>query len=1319
MSSKSLRKYAPFGQNMPLGRFANYFMKAASLPFRLLRATRPVKIIAIYFVWMFFTASFLQAQNASFTQVGPVKFPQDPSIQTTGMGRVCQIVFHPTDSNIIFAVSSSGGLWRSINKGATWRSLTDGLPYTRCACLLINPKNPNTMYLGTGDPNYYYASLGVWKTYDGGKTWNPIGKSLSSYLISKMVMSPYDTGVIIAATSNGIYKSINGGSSWKLKSSVDYFRELLMKPNSNNTLYAGSFNSFYYSNDLGESWTGKVLKSKDTMSGIALAVTPADSNVVYAAGWRQNGNPTFFGGMFKSTNSGKTFTKIIDTPNVLGYSWNGTSNDGQGAYNLAIAVDPNNASTVYISAINIWKSINSGKNWTLKSYWVNGVHADKHGMEFSPFNSNELYVNHDGGVDRSTDAGNTWTTISDGLSASEFYTLGQSLTRREICVGGLQDNGVDLIRNNITYTVQGGDGTDDYVFDTKDTSYYYEERYSDRHNANTYAVDYIGSVGIMELSKTDTNVAYCGTYHLERSKNFRAAAASVTWTSISDSVPAILNSISTSRFSSNLLYYSDYYWRLFRSDNILAVKPKYTTLTPPDNSTYVTQVLASPFNVNHVYVSQNTAIYISRNKGKTWVNISKGLPGSYIIKFLADQYDTDTGLYAATYNGIYYTNSKLKKWIFFSTAMPSIASITDLEMYNDSTPKSCIRVATFGRGIWQSSLYRDLNKLPQSNFTVNSSSSSPCPNTYILNDLSEGAISSRQWIISPASGFRYINASDSASRNPEILFTKPGIYYISLKVGNLAGTSLKTINVNITNSTIAASCLPYTKIPCCYYIGIARFELNTIDNSSWYSTDNYINVEDYTCSQSTVLRAGNKYTVYVTNGIYNDENVKMYIDYNNNGSFTDAGEMVGKISPGKGRRSFTFTVPAHPKIVDTFLRLRVMSDFYNLKGPCDTLGYGEAEEYSVMIDSGNPTVKVIVPAQSSSSYTANFKLSEPVIGFDSSDVTVTNAIMSNFHQIDDLNYAATIHPSINRKSIQVSVNANAFSGFFGGTNLAATDSTYFFLGFKNYDLNVKPIAKALSQGNFGDHYLFTLPYGSRKDSLIPNFTLSDTSMAVVNHQPQTSNVSVGNFTNPIVYKIIAKDTTLFMMDTVGVIINMDTACTMIQYAIKSPAATGKISGDSITVLLPVGTNITSLIADYKTANTAKVSVNGNKQSSDTSANNFSTPVTYLVTAQDTNYHKKYEVSISLVTSTGNILKSGEELINIYPQPVNEDLFIDFNLTNGKKVLSLSDIYGQQIAYIETSSNKTFVMKMNTYPKGIYFLKIESTLGSIVKKIVKQ
>jgi hypothetical protein len=127
----------------------------------------------LYLLLFYFFISFNSfSQNfASFTQVGPVKFPANPSVQTTGMGRVSQLLYHPTDSNVIFAVTASGGVFKSSNEAATWRPISDFLPQTPCASLAINPLKPNTMYLGTGDANYNSAGLGVWKTIDGGISW--------------------------------------------------------------------------------------------------------------------------------------------------------------------------------------------------------------------------------------------------------------------------------------------------------------------------------------------------------------------------------------------------------------------------------------------------------------------------------------------------------------------------------------------------------------------------------------------------------------------------------------------------------------------------------------------------------------------------------------------------------------------------------------------------------------------------------------------------------------------------------------------------------------------------------------------------------------------------------------------------------------------------------------------------------------------------------------------------------------------------------------------------------------------------------------------
>jgi hypothetical protein len=112
--------------------------------------------------------------TSSWKAIGPNIFPVNVSGQINGIGRVCQIKFHPTNSNVMYAVSASGGLWKSDDNAQNWSSLgTDQMPQTACSSVCIDYTDDNTIYLGTGDANYYsaFSSLGIWKTSDGGKTW--------------------------------------------------------------------------------------------------------------------------------------------------------------------------------------------------------------------------------------------------------------------------------------------------------------------------------------------------------------------------------------------------------------------------------------------------------------------------------------------------------------------------------------------------------------------------------------------------------------------------------------------------------------------------------------------------------------------------------------------------------------------------------------------------------------------------------------------------------------------------------------------------------------------------------------------------------------------------------------------------------------------------------------------------------------------------------------------------------------------------------------------------------------------------------------------
>ncbi len=804
----------------------------------------------------------LSAQSDNWTQLGMVKFPANPSVQTTGMGRVSHLAFHPTDSNKLYAVSASGGLWRSSNEGKTWSPLCDNMAYTACASVCVNHKNPKTLYLGTGDANYYGGGLGVYKSYDDGKTWQQSNTGMGNVLVVQMVMNPSDTNVIVASTINGLYKTINGGSTWVKKSSIsDNYNDLVKKPKSSTGLYATSLTAFYYSDNFGETWTQTKISVTDTFSSIMIGVTNADSNLVYVTAWRNKswGTKTFFGGVFKSKNAGRNWSLQSNKPQILGYSSDGTSNDGQGGYNLSITVDPVNAANVYLAAINLWKSADSGKTWRLQSHWAYGVHADKHHYQFSPFNNKKLFITHDGGIDYSKDTGKTWKTISDGLTASEFYKMGQSKLNREKLLGGLQDNGLNYYKDGIFYTIRGGDYGGEFLFDHLDSNYQYFQGGGNKYKLSNFSSSSINGVanGVYEMHQTDTNIMLMGANHLYISKNLRAnPSVNVTWKKISDSLLHYGNVgtsvVARSKTGNNFIYWAKNNGVLYKVDQVSSSTPVFNIITTPGG--YISQMSTYSKDSNVIYITIGSKLYKSENMGKTWLDLTRNLPALNIISLQIDDRTNDSSVYVANTFGVFYRNKGKKNWVNISKNLPVIAGITDMEVFNDGTSKSCMRVSTYGRGIWQSSLFPYQVFAPVADFAIAGSSSETCTKNYLLNDLSGGGSYTRVWNITPNSGYVYTNKTDSISRVAEVLFNKTGIYTITLTATNSYGSNSISKTLIVAEQAVAASCKNNTNLLGNYSIGISNFEFNGIKRSSAYSTYLNPNNEDYTCSDAAVVR---------------------------------------------------------------------------------------------------------------------------------------------------------------------------------------------------------------------------------------------------------------------------------------------------------------------------------------------------------------------------------------------------------------------------------------------------------------------------------
>ena len=272
----------------------------------------------------------LKSASGTWTQFGPVAYPANNTGQPTGMGRINCIAFHPTDPNTLYVAASTGGIWKTIDNGANWINISSDMPQLGVSSLLIHPTNPNIIYVGTGDRDGADATgVGVYKTTDGGATWDAMNTGMTNATVGMMLMHPSDPNNILAATKSGIYKTTNGGLNWTLKQSGD-FRDIKFKPGDPLIVYATRVitpSGFYRSTDNGETWTLITTPITDVGSRMVIGVSPANPAYVYLVQIKSADNT--FKALLRSTDSGLNFTEQSNSPNIFDYSCNGSGTSSQ------------------------------------------------------------------------------------------------------------------------------------------------------------------------------------------------------------------------------------------------------------------------------------------------------------------------------------------------------------------------------------------------------------------------------------------------------------------------------------------------------------------------------------------------------------------------------------------------------------------------------------------------------------------------------------------------------------------------------------------------------------------------------------------------------------------------------------------------------------------------------------------------------------------------------------------------------------------------------------------------------------------------------
>lgn len=706
-----------------------------------------------------------QLVSGSWTQIGPTSV----NVTNKNIGRINRLAFLNSDPNSIWAATAGGGLWKTTNAGTTWAALTDGLPNSNLSGVAVQQDNPNVIYILTGDgdgggPGNGIStgkySTGVLKSVNGGTTWSYTGlkwNETDNINGFKIVMHPSSFNILYVASSQGIYRSVNSGASWQLVyNKYCYDIEFKLGSPVGSIVYAGlDGGRVARSLDGGNTWEITFNDPDPQANRVSIAVTPANPLAVYALISSDDDdtlNGYTFAGLYYSTNAADSFSwnlRASHLPNV--FAGDGVAQIGrQQNYDHALAVSNSQTGKIVTGGISIFRSSNGGTTLTYIPKSTN-YHVDIHELVYSPAN-NVLYAACDGGLYSSTDDGQSWTPRNGNLAITQYYRISGFNNEASVLLAGAQDNGTHLrISNTSVFEETGGkDGADnaispinsDIMFEGSTGGPF---RYSDDHGqsfGNEFITETILSdnfaitanarwITPIAVSPISSNTVYFGYDPVIKgtlnSGNWlfvpqggSLGISGNTFLKIAPTNPLILYAGDNNLISSGQRYSSLYKtfdgglnWTSITPSTAQNGYPVLTDMAIKTNNPAVIWVTAGGY-------TAGKKVFRSTDWGDTWQNVTYSLPNVPVncIAYASNAASSLNAVYIGTDIGVFYMDDNLNDWVPFSNGLPVI-EITDLEV---NAPSGLLRAATYGRGIWQTSVY---NAVCTSNLTFSTNSHPP------------------------------------------------------------------------------------------------------------------------------------------------------------------------------------------------------------------------------------------------------------------------------------------------------------------------------------------------------------------------------------------------------------------------------------------------------------------------------------------------------------------------------------------------------------------------------------------------------------------
>lgn len=772
----------------------------------------------------------VETKSSNWSVVGPITNYQEAGVQGSGQTNVYSFDQCLAQPNILYCGTEPGEVYKSSNEGLNWTLVSKNENFgSGVTAVEVHFSNPNIVFVG--------GNNGVFRTVDGAQTWTNVLPN-TNFGVNEILINSVNDQIVIASTDRGTYRSTDGGNTWNLlflnksydvKENTADASILYLVRNNSSSISA----EFLRSTDFGATWsvqTSGWYSSSDPArndGGARLAVSTANPNRVYAYLIGESKTDDFgFIGVFKSDDGGLSWSvpsgqvggpySATHINLAIGYpEWT----YHQGFYNCAITASNSNADEILVGGLNLFRSVDGGETFTAVAGYVGGplnMHVDM--QDFRTIGS-KTWVTTDGGIYSSSDFfTSNYEFKMSGIHGSDYWGFGSGWNE-DVLVGGLYHNGNIAHHENYgtgnflelgggeapTGYVNPGQNRKTYYSDiagkvlptnltgqisnaafgmSPNESYYAAESSEMEFHPNCYSIAYIGKDNSL-WKTTDGGASFNLVYTFGTNTN-----AQVKYIEVCSSNPNVIY-LSQQPSSGN----NGTLWKTMDGGST------WTQLNKPDGNSRRMLLAHNPLNANHLWLAfpdgaNGFKLYRTLNSGQFWENWTSMAFANESIQSIAHIAGTDGGIYVATDKAVYYRNNSTQFQID-NSGLPLFTSGNILKpFYRDGK----IRLATYGKGIWESSL-TEQPTLPIARAMVDKLTQNVvCEiDSFYFEDHSFLNHTNATWNWTFPTG----NPSTSNLRNPSVLFNQAGTHLAVLRITDGNGNAdTDTIRVVVNYLTI-------------------------------------------------------------------------------------------------------------------------------------------------------------------------------------------------------------------------------------------------------------------------------------------------------------------------------------------------------------------------------------------------------------------------------------------------------------------------------------------------------------------------------------